>query len=219
MADEVIQTTIDSTVEGSIITYLHASGHKVIKAASCNALIDAFRLEKVKTGWLPPNTINYMKDGDLEAVCFQVPPVLMPVRWMLPTHNNGEAITRPVLTPVPRLVYFVSLKDGKNPNWKAYATQTPVKGDNTKIYMPPFSNTHNDGGICWGDMKSPKVESLADAMNVHVDFIASIFNDHLWRPYSKELLTMEREKTLPESFWRPSTYKNIGEAWNAFCGK
>lgn len=89
-----------------------------------------------------------------------------------------------------------------------------VLRDATPIYRAPFPNVYDDGRICWGSNRVPRMASPVAAAAVWRDFFATPFNEHLdsGKITSQEtklievLKSLEGRKRFPARLLIPHAY-------------
>jgi len=178
----------------------------------------------LNSGLLPLGTIAYKKNGYTESVAILESPKIRTVKYEMSIENAGKTETKikSFRIPLPPFLFIVNLDLSKRiKNVKVYALKNLFLTHNSLLYHAPFSNTHNDGIICFGDG-----DKLIDKPFKHLAGLRSIIEIFFLQPFNKDLdrglddgnePTLEffkkynGKKQFPLSILKP--YKKFSEVW------
>lgn len=153
-------------------------GALVERFISDAAVREAFAKVPVDSSWMPPNVARWGDGQKGEwAICY-----FEPGEHMLEITNDGQGVPYALArlsVPLPGLVFF-----GNGTQYNVWAVKTAKLDPFQEIYRCPLPNVYQDGSICWGHIKPPRMtaRTILEAWKL---FIMSTFNNHLANGKSK----------------------------------
>jgi PRTRC genetic system protein B len=116
------------------------------------------------SGWLPKGVVRTGRNSRGSWVVYIAPPQRLRI-----TTNQGEGLHIP--TPM-------SLFLGWGRRYYLYALQGKKFDPNATVYRAPFPNVYENGRVCWGSHKVPKV-SPVNIPKTWKLFFGTTFNNHI----------------------------------------
>jgi len=177
------------------------AGKSTTKVVYTSALLEFFG--KFHTYSLPllPSGCKFVAVGASSTKIGIVrPETVMPITFQ--NYNNIQSY----VIRWPSLLYIVEYNIATKTIIKEsiYVTKQPITPE-SKMYMFPFGNVFNHGGICWGSVKIPKTTyELYEVGDRLISFITSAFNCDL--VYNR--LTLHY-KDITTSYTDPSNIQHV----------
>lgn len=83
--------------------------------------------------------------------------------------------------PYPNVLYIYEVRKGYVQTKSCFAVKDKVITPETKLYRFPFGNVTGDtGGMCYGNIKLPKLKEMNDITKVVDLFLSGDVNNDLW---------------------------------------
>ncbi len=109
--------------------------------------------------------------------------------------NTGKDIL-PFFVPMPDLVYMFQINKGQFAKKRCFAAKGNV-GDATELFIYPFGNVSESGGICFGNYMPGKLNDFSDLVQVIEDRDLAVTNgDYLVDDYCQIEKAETQEKFL-----------------------
>jgi len=181
-----------------------------------NALITTLAGLPSGSGLLPPNCLGTGRARGTTFYVVYIPP-------MITTIHVQTTVSEQITIPTPPLVWGGCGTIYRL--WALHSNDQPT-GD-SPLYVAPFPNVYQDGGICWGDADARPEASASTLMHAFELFLhGSNFNTHMSNGKSIRkplcVLTLYPELSEAESYpledMRPATPRTLrdvvnGEVW------
>lgn len=117
----------------------------------------------VSIGGLPQNYFNAQISSDNEG-CFKV--LLVYKKQKRALAYGGEHF----FIPFPSLMFYLHYEDGLRKESRVFALDTDEPSMDSVLYEYPFGNVNESGGICFGNIKLPKVKCIKDTERIPEEF-------------------------------------------------
>lgn len=125
----------------------------------------------VDTGWTDPRVRRYARGKDGESFCLIDPGKIRPIVL----YEDGKK--NPIPVWVPPAMWIINTTSTRSNKWDAHVM---LVGPDMRCGQYPVSNTYQDGGICWGNVRLPSFKFPEEVGKVVDLFFASEFNGHTW---------------------------------------
>ena len=150
------------------------------------------------SGWLPQGVIRTGRNIRGDWVVYIAPPQSIEIMT-----NQGEKLT----IPIP-----ISLFLGWDHRYYLWSLQGKAFNPSLTVFKAPYPNVYENGRICWGSHRPPKV-TVYNIQDTWKLFFGTVFNNHIasnkTKSYSQNALDLLRrlseakKKTFPanELMW------------------
>lgn len=124
------------------------------------------------TGILPSGTKFYTGTKNAYSIGIQVPAKVRTAQFRL--HD-----LRTLTVPFPESLCVFSVYEQQITHSKLFACIPPVGRTDDPLFRFPFGNVSENGEICWGDIRHPKIVEPIALDAVVGRFFNSVFSGHL----------------------------------------
>lgn len=159
----------------------------------------------VRVGEIPPGFFDgYMSSvtGVMGGIFYVMPGK----RQFLLQHVGGKVI--PYNVPMPGLIFALHVRDGVKHSFKCL-TFKEWKGMDTSLYVYPFGNVHENGGVCMGNINVGKMQCLNDMYKyIHEGFLLGVTNNDYLGGDGVRLTVNATQKEFLDSLKKESEFPN-----------
>jgi hypothetical protein len=173
-------------IEGRITVEERTGDVVAVKNISIDSLVECFTnsikdLKDIKSGFLPDNCISYNLNERYRTVALWIPPQYMDITYHKTVYEHF---------PLPAMAFSFRIgATGKTSAHRLAIIKNEKPTPKTPLYIWPFSNVHDDGGICVGAANSlPEYKELRTLASLPYHLLRLPNNDHM---YSQTKNTMK----------------------------
>lgn len=211
-------------------TLMSEDGLKQVKMNSFQEFINAASQQEINLPILPFGTISFYRSKTHDHYLLYLPPFTKNAKYK---DNNGSKEYKDLIFP-PTIFYVLSdiwtgRKDKDLVNKYAssariFALGGPLLTMEDKLYAYPYSNTYENGGICWGTVNNANLRAYIANTPLQIENLPQIFlnsewNDHVQRETKARMDYVSEKKEIPLKYLANSTHTTISSFWNCMTNK
>ena len=187
--DDLIIKIKNNSSEARVV-FTNSDGFQTNKNVCIDDLLDALNSNnKISTGVLPSNTKFFSGTRGDYIIGIESP---RRVRRFIQFDNNHN-VDKEFRIPFPICLFIFYVSDGLIKSSKLFALNEKLNNKKDTLYRFPFGNTYEDGRICWGNNKIPKIKKPQSLHSLIAMFYDAPFNGDL---FDSKTIKMERS-----NFW------------------
>lgn len=164
----------------------------------------AFTGSEADTDWIDSGIVRLGSNKEGDWFVFYAPKQIRDIPFVI------DGMAQVLRVPIPAMIMYAL--GGKI---SVYALKSKSFSPDSKLFLAPFPNTGDFGGVCWGSTPLPKI-THTNARTIFDMFLSSTFNEHhdtgrikgfegSCLPYWKRLAD-RKAKTFPLRSLVPASY-------------
>jgi hypothetical protein len=132
---------------------------------------------KFSTGMLPRGTRFFSGSGENYIIAIEMGDR---VRRMVSKSKQKKIIN----IPFPKCFFVFWVEANRIKQTYVFSLKNPINAETDTLYNFPFGNVYQDGHVCWGEAKLPKINCAMELVGVINIFLGSGFNGDLIEGWS-----------------------------------